>query len=111
MDDKVNLLFVCTYNEMRSRTGEEVYRGDSRFSVKSAGIDEYAKVRVEPGILGWAHCIAVMEDRHVRWINFNYPDIVAKKQLICMDIPDAYYFMEAELVESIRERFEEMYRE
>jgi predicted protein tyrosine phosphatase len=109
-EEKENLLFVCTYNKMRSKTGEEVYRHDERFEVKSGGIDSDAPVQVDDELLEWADYVVVMEDLHVNWIRYYYPDIAEEKPVICLKIPDAYYFMEAELVLLIKDRFEHKYR-
>jgi len=104
-----NLLFVCTFNQMRSRTAEELYRRDERFQVKSAGIDHSAPVQVDTEILVWADIIAVMEERHMQWIRHYYANVIEKKRMICLQIPDAFYFMDEELVDLLREKFEELY--
>jgi len=38
MTDKRNVLFVCTANQQRRPTAEELYRNDRRFTVRSAGL-------------------------------------------------------------------------
>jgi predicted protein tyrosine phosphatase len=107
---KTNLLFVCTYNKMRSRTGEELYRSDERFEVRSAGIDDDAPVRVNEEVLAWADVIVVMEIVHKRWIEMYFKDDIREKRLIVLDIPDAFYFMEGDLVQVLKQRFEERYK-
>jgi predicted protein tyrosine phosphatase len=96
---------------MRSRTAQEVYKSDDRFNVRSAGIDDSAPVVANSEILEWAHCIVVMEDIHLRWLDYYYPEIVARKQVVNLQIPDAYYFMEAELIDLVMVKFEELYEE
>lgn len=111
MEEKKNILFVCTYNKMRSRTGEEIYRYDERFNVKSAGINTDAPQQVDDELLEWADYVVVMEDLHVRWILYYFPESAQLTEIIKLDIPDAYYFMEAELVLMIKDRFEEKLRQ
>jgi len=111
MEAKKKILFVCTYNKMRSKTAEAVYENDARFTVSSAGVSESAAVQVRPENLAWADYIVVMEEIHRQWLLSNFPDLVAHKEILCLDIPDEYWFMEADLVLLISERFEELYRE
>ncbi len=33
----MNLLFICRYNQMRSRTAESIYNSDSMYNTRSAG--------------------------------------------------------------------------
>ncbi len=91
---------------MRSKTAEMVYRYDERFEVKSAGVDEFAVVRVNLELLGRADYIVAMEEPHRTWIQTNYPVLSSNKQLLCLDIPDHYDFMDPELVFLIKEKFE-----
>lgn len=64
MKKPVKILFVCTANRMRSRTAEELYRGDTRFSVKSAGTSIFAQVIINEDLVEWADHIVVMERHH-----------------------------------------------
>ncbi|MCP5046535.1 MAG: phosphotyrosine protein phosphatase [bacterium] len=109
MNSRINLLFVCTYNQMRSRTGEELYKDDGRFLTKSAGIDADAEVRVSAEILEWADCIVVMEQIHLTWIRRFFPGSIEGKKVLLLDIPDNYFYMESSLIPLLRERFEEHY--
>jgi predicted protein tyrosine phosphatase len=106
MKKKVKILFVCTYNKMRSRTAEELYKHDRRFQVKSAGVDEDAGTQVDLELLTWADYIMVMEEFHLRWIQQNYPLFSAHGQIHCLGIPDYYDFMDPGLASLIRDKFE-----
>jgi predicted protein tyrosine phosphatase len=110
MNKKENLLFVCTYNKMRSRTGEELFKSDPRFEVRSAGIDDDSPQQVNEEVLAWANCIVVMEVVHKRWIEMYFADDIREKRLIVLDIPDAFYFMEGDLIQVLMQRFEERYK-
>ena len=106
MNKRMKILFVCTANIQRSRTGEELYRNDPRFEVKSAGTSAFADGPVDSELLGWAECIVVMEDHHRKEIKQRYPRIIKGKPVLCLDIPDIYTFMEPALVREIGHRFE-----
>ena len=110
MMKKLKVLFVCTYNMMRSKTAEMIYKEDERFEVKSAGIDEAAEVKVNFDSLTWADYIVVMEPRHRQWIEEHYPDLSASKEIHCLDVPDMYDFMEPALMDLLRERIENVFK-
>lgn len=111
MSDELKILFVCKFNKMRSKTAEEIYKNDERFEVKSAGVDEYAEVFVSSELLEWADYVVVMEEVHRKWLSICYPIIFSKKEILCLDIPDFYDFMDPQLIFLIREKFELIYKE
>ena len=45
------ILFVCTANVDRSRTAEDLYRDDTRYEVRSAGVAPFATVVVTRDLL------------------------------------------------------------
>ncbi len=104
---KLNILFLCTVNRMRSATAERVYANDERFHVDSAGTDPSANVQVEEHQLEWADVVVVMEPMHRRKLKQMFPGIFPSLRIVCLHIPDDYGFMEPALVEVLRERFEQ----
>jgi protein-tyrosine-phosphatase len=48
--DRKRILFVCTANQRRSKTAEDLYGHDDRYEVKTAGVAEFASVRVTLGL-------------------------------------------------------------
>ena len=66
---------------------------------RSAGTENNARVKVTPGLLGWADIIFCMEKKHVRRIKERYSDIIADKTVICLNIPDDYNYMDDDLCE------------
>ena len=98
------LLFVCTENIQRSRTAEDLYKDDSRFEVKSAGVSVAATQPLTRKLLEWADYIYVMEESHKQYIHDEYPDIYKKKRIRCLYIDDIYYYMDAKLVAIIKEK-------
>lgn len=51
--------------------------------------------------------IFVMEKKHTRRLKENFSNKLINKQLICLDIPDDYQFMDEELIEILKSRVSE----
>ncbi|MBW3585627.1 MAG: methyltransferase domain-containing protein [Cyanobacteria bacterium 0813] len=97
--DKIKILFVCSQNKWRSLTAEKICQKVSGYSVRSAGTEKGARIRVTEGLLGWADLIFVMEKRHSDRLRSKFPESLKGKKVICLQIPDNYEYMEPELVE------------
>lgn len=110
--EKIKILFVCTANKMRSKTAEKIYQDDERFVVKSAGVADFADVPLNLDLLTWADYVVVMEEMHSEWIRQCYPVFFSHrhKQILCLDIPDIFNFMDFELVAQIERKFETRYQ-
>ena len=102
-----NVLFVCTANQQRSPTAEEIYRNDRRFAVRSAGTHMLANRQVTNELVRWADLIVVMEEHHARAIRDRFPDAIGDARLIVLGIPDIYQYMDRALQREIRDRFEQ----
>ncbi|TVR32726.1 MAG: phosphotyrosine protein phosphatase [Spirochaetaceae bacterium] len=105
-ENKQRVLFVCTANQQRSPTAEEMYRNDPRFEVRSAGTDALMGREVTAEDLQWADLVVVMEQCHANKIRAAFPAASAGAQLIVLGIPDVYEYMEQTLQREIRSRFE-----
>ena len=103
---KMNILFVCTFNKIRSLTAQQIFQDDNRFNVKSAGVDPASTVQINHDILEWADYIIVMEKAHRNKIRKNFPGIYEKKRIVCLYIPDEYDYMEPVLIELLKRKFE-----
>jgi len=101
---KKKVLFICTENKDRSRTAEEIFKIDPRFSVKSAGIDRNAVVPLTEELLVWADYVFVMEKEHREYISRKYPKIERDKIKV-LGIPDIYQYMDEKLVDILKEKF------
>ena len=99
---KVKILFLCSQNKKRSLTAEKMFNGINGHIVCSAGTEKNSRVKVTPGIIGWAEIIYCMEKKHVRRIREKYNDLLTGKEVICLNIPDDYAFMDDELVNLLR---------
>ena len=100
----MNVLFVCSKNQWRSPTGEQVWRRTPGLHVQSAGTSSSARRRLTVGDIRWADVILVMEQKHKSRIMADFRDEVRYKALHVLDIPDDYKYMDPELVELLRER-------
>ena len=103
----MNLLFLCSQNKRRSLTAEKLYDGYNGHKARSAGTEQNARIKVTPGLLGWADIIFCMEKKHVRRIQEKYSDVIANKKVVCLCINDDYEFMDRELQELLKSYVEE----
>lgn len=101
--ERLNVLFVCSRNRWRSPTGEQVWRRHPRVNVRSAGTSAGARHGVSADDLAWADVVLVMEDKHKSRLLAEYRALLLHKPLHVLDIPDDYRYMDAELVELLRE--------
>lgn len=97
----LNLLFVCSRNEWRSRTAETIFKNEQRFNVKSAGTSSSARIRINQNLIDWADKILVMEDKHKIRLTELFGEL-PDKEIIVLGIPDEYKYMDEELVEELR---------
>ena len=100
----MNVLFVCSKNQWRSPTGEQVWRQAPGVHVQSAGTSRSARRCLTVGDIRWADVILVMEYKHKSRIMADFRDEVRYKALHVLDIPDDYKYMDPELVELLREK-------
>ncbi|MDN3452890.1 MULTISPECIES: protein tyrosine phosphatase [unclassified Psychrobacter] len=94
----MNLLFVCTKNKWRSPTAENIYSNHPDLAVRSAGISQSARKRINIKDIHWADIIFVMENKHKRYINEQFRHQLNSKNIIVLDIPDDYHYMDKALV-------------
>ncbi|MBE8905805.1 phosphotyrosine protein phosphatase [Enterobacter asburiae] len=94
----MNVLFICSRNQWRSPTAEQVFRRYPSLAVLSAGTSRNAKKRVSAELLQWADVVCVMEQKHKNRLVAQYGRIIAFKPLHVLDISDDYLFMDPELI-------------
>jgi len=95
----IKILFLCSQNKRRSLTAEKIFNSVNRHEVRSAGTETNSRIKVTPGLLGWADIIFCMEKKHVRRVKDKYYDIVIDKKIVCLNIPDDYGYMDGSLIE------------
>jgi len=64
MAERPNILIVCGRNKKRSRTAEYIFKNDSRFNIRSAGVSPSSNRKISENDLNWADLIFVMETEH-----------------------------------------------
>ena len=95
---------MCSRNRWRSPSAEKIFDGVNGCRARSAGTEPGARVRVTAGHRGWADVIFAMEKKHVRRLQEKYPEAMSGRKIICLNIPDDYEFMQAELIELLEAR-------
>lgn len=101
--DPIHVLFVCSRNQWRSPTAEQVWRRHPALSVRSGGTSPNARHPVSTADLCWAQVIFVMEEKHKSRLVAEYRRVLENKPIHVLDIPDEYKYMDAELVELLQQ--------
>jgi predicted protein tyrosine phosphatase len=102
-DAKLNLLFVCSRNQWRSPTAEQLFRSYPGISVRSAGTSPNARKHISVEDIRWADVILVMEDKHKSRLVAEFTRLMVGKRIHVLDIPDEYKYMDPELVQQLEE--------
>jgi len=95
----MNVLFVCSRNQWRSPTAEQIFRRGYAINVRSAGTASSARRVISASDVLWADLICVMEQRHKQRIMASFGQLAAAKTIAVLDIPDDYQYMDEELIE------------
>ena len=96
---------MCTANVDRSRTAEDLYAGDPRYEVRSAGTAPFATVPLSRELLLWADRVFVMnerEDAHVTMIKLRFPRV--DRPVVDLDVEDRWRRGHPELVSELRRK-------
>lgn len=101
--DRQNVLFICSRNQWRSPTAEQVFRRHRLLSVRSAGTSPNARRTVSAADIGWASVILVMEEKHKSRLKAEFGRILERRAIHVLDIPDDYKYMDPELVELLEQ--------
>ncbi len=101
----MNVLFICSRNQWRSRTAETIFKNNQKHNVKSAGTENEARIRVTEKLIRWADLIFVMEKKHWERLRDKFGLLIDDKEIIILDIQDDYKYMDAELVEILETSF------
>jgi predicted protein tyrosine phosphatase len=102
MSHPLKLLFICSQNRIRSLTADYLLQGIPGYAVKSAGTEPNSRIRVNEGHIGWADLIFVMEKKHRRILEENFPEELNGKQILCLHLPDVYHYMEPGLIADLK---------
>ena len=74
-----------------------MFDGYNGHTVRSAGTESNARIKVTEGLLGWADIIFCMEKKHLRRIKEKYPETLDEKKIVCLNIDDDFGFMDNDL--------------
>lgn len=108
----MNILFLCTSNQHRSRTAEDCYKKSMpEYAFKSAGLSakycaKYGTTLCTIELLVWADKIFVMEKLHLDRIR-EYSGKQYLKKIQVLDIEDKYKYMQKELIQMLAEKLNE----
>lgn len=106
----MNILFVCSRNRRRSLTAEKIFDGVDGHCVRSAGTENNSRIKVTPGLIGWADMIFCFEKKHLRRMKEKYTSEIAGKKVISLNIPDDYSYMDEKLQDILRGFWDEYVR-
>lgn len=98
----MNILFICSRNKWRSRTAENIFKSSPIHNIRSAGTAAGAQVKVSEKLLLWSELIFVMEKRHKDQLKEKFLAALEGKEIIVLNIPDDYQYMDKELIEIIK---------
>lgn len=98
------LLFICGKNRQRSPTAEQIFSQNSKFETASAGLNHDANQTITPELLLWADVIFVMEAVHRNKLSQRFQIHLRNKQVICLDIPDKYNYMDETLIKLLQHK-------
>lgn len=102
MNSRLNVLFICSRNQWRSPTAEQVFRRHPALAVRSAGTSVSARRQVSQADIAWADVVLVMESKHKSRLLAEHARALTGKPLHVLDIPDDYRFMDPELVDLLQ---------
>ena len=102
----MNALFICSRNQWRSPTAEAVFRRYPNVQTRSAGTSPNARHTVSINDIAWADKVFVMEQKHKNRLSAQFPRASQHKEIIVLDIPDDYRYMDEELIEILKESVE-----
>ena len=97
-DTTKKVLFICSRNQWRSPTAEQVFAKRPGLEVMSAGLDSSAVEPLTPEHLEWAEVIFVMERKHRAKLSRKFRACLKHQKVVVLGIPDKYRYMDPELV-------------
>jgi predicted protein tyrosine phosphatase len=103
VNERLNVLFVCSRNQWRSPTAEQVWRKHPQIAARSAGTSPNARHKVSVEDIRWASVILVMEEEHKSRLTAEFTRLLENKPIYVLDIPDDYKYMDQELIEILEQ--------
>lgn len=100
---KPNILVVCGRNKRRSRTAEFIFKNDSRFNIKSAGLSGKSEVVISEKLINWSDIIFVMDNGQRNRIQSQYRELSLPK-IENLEIEDIFEYKDQVLIEMLEKR-------
>lgn len=98
-----NILFVCSKNQWRSPTAEQIWRKHPLLSVRSGGTSPNARHAVSVEDIRWADVILVMEEKHKSRLVAEFNRLLEGIPIHVLDIANDYKYMDVELIEQLEQ--------
>ncbi len=109
MEHPTKLLFVCSRNQVRSKTAEELYAQVPGYEARSAGTQPEARIKVTEGLLGWADVVVCMEKAHLHKLRQKYPEAMSEKDTVVLHLPDEFAYGDPDLSDELIARLSEYF--
>jgi len=97
------VLFICSRNQWRSPTAEQIFRRRPGLSVRSAGTSPSARRKVSASDIAWASVIMVMEEKHKSRLKAEFGRLLDGRAIHVLDVPDDYKYMDPELIDLLEQ--------
>jgi len=102
----MNVLFVCSQNRWRSPTAENICSVYPGIQTRSAGTSPKARIKISRADLNWADLIFVMETKHLDYLKRSFADLMKKKTVRVLHIPDKYQYMDERLIQLLEAKLQ-----
>src|SRR5258708_2715365 len=104
MSRRKMVLFICEGELHRSPSAAALYADAPGLQARSAGLSPLARRQVTDELLEWADIVFVMERRLLRMLRLSFGAALDGKEVVCLDVPDDYQFMEPGLLRVLEDR-------
>ena len=107
--DRPKILVICGRNKRRSRTAEYIFKNDSRFQIRSAGLSPQSDVQLNEKLINWADIIFVMDNQQRKRIQIQYRSLEIS-EIHSLNIADEYEYLDSSLVTMLTTKINETLR-
>jgi predicted protein tyrosine phosphatase len=103
-----HVLFICGKARRRSPTAADLVARLPGATADFGGLSADADERVSAEQIEAADVVAVMERRHLARLNRQFAAHLARKRVVCLNVPDRFDYMEPALVALLRPKLERL---
>lgn len=98
-------------NQWRSPTAEAIWQRSAEVDARSRGLSSRARRKLTQKDLEWADLVFVMTYEQRDRLVEEHRSTIRSRDVIVLEIPDDYRYMDPELVELLKERVEPVIEE